>query len=216
MASDPGGGRAIPLFESARERRRVSDMADLYAIIKATEHLEKAYARDAVDDGAYEAACLKLVSQFKSSEAALRHDGTIADGDAFMTAWRVDCPRARERLLRRGVPATIARAAAGTGGDAALRVAECVQAFITAMDALKLDLRAVDEVQPLVADVAAALARVPRLRCGAGAAALASWLADLGALRAADEIDDARARQLAFDLDAAYAEFHRALAARAE
>ena len=98
MADD----REVPLYENTRERRRLSDMADFYAIIKATEHLEKAYARDAVDDKAYEAACLKLVSQFKSSEAALRTDGTIVDGAAFMDAWRMDCPRARERLLASG------------------------------------------------------------------------------------------------------------------
>ena len=31
-----------------QERRRYEDMADLYSIIKATEHLEAAFARDAV------------------------------------------------------------------------------------------------------------------------------------------------------------------------
>ena len=97
-------------------------------------------------------------------------------------------------------------------GDAvdAARVAECVQHFITAMDALRLDQRAVDEVQPLVADLAAALSRVAA-PCPGGRAALERWLVALNGMRAAEEIDDAQARQLAFDLDAAYAEFHRGL-----
>ena len=38
----------IPLHATSKERRHLEDLADLYAIIKATEHLEKAYARDLV------------------------------------------------------------------------------------------------------------------------------------------------------------------------
>ena len=54
----------LQLFSSTKERRRYTDLADFYAIIKATEHLEKAYARDAIDEARYEKACLKLISQF--------------------------------------------------------------------------------------------------------------------------------------------------------
>lgn len=36
------------LDQHTQERRRYEDMADLYSIIKATEHLEAAFARDAV------------------------------------------------------------------------------------------------------------------------------------------------------------------------
>ncbi len=39
---------AIPLYTNAKERRQYDDLADLYSIIKVTEHLEKAYARDIV------------------------------------------------------------------------------------------------------------------------------------------------------------------------
>ena len=38
----------IELFESSRERERYDNLADLYAVIVATEHLERAYARDAI------------------------------------------------------------------------------------------------------------------------------------------------------------------------
>jgi len=40
--------RKIRLFESSRERETYDSMADLYTIILATEHLERAYARDAI------------------------------------------------------------------------------------------------------------------------------------------------------------------------
>jgi ESCRT-I complex subunit VPS28 len=39
--------------------------ADLYAIIKATEKLERAYVRDAIPPEAYEQACERLIAQFK-------------------------------------------------------------------------------------------------------------------------------------------------------
>ena len=38
----------IELFESSKERADYDNLADLYAIILATEHLERAYARDAI------------------------------------------------------------------------------------------------------------------------------------------------------------------------
>lgn len=42
-------------------------------------------------------------------------------------------------------------------------VAETVQHFITAMDAIKLEQRAVDELHPLISDLMNALNRVPGL-----------------------------------------------------
>jgi len=36
----------IELFSNAKERQTYDDQANLYAIIMATEHLERAYARD--------------------------------------------------------------------------------------------------------------------------------------------------------------------------
>jgi len=131
-----------------------------------------------------------------------------------MRDYKMDCPRARERLLRTGVPATtLAQAAGPSSGaaDAALRVAECVQHFITAMDALKLEQRAVDEVQPLISDLMNSLTRVPNANCENGRNKLTEWLFALNSMRAAEEISEEQARQLSFDLDAAYSEFHRSL-----
>lgn len=39
--------------------------ADLYAIIKTTEKLERAYVRDAISPQEYEQACDRLIAQFK-------------------------------------------------------------------------------------------------------------------------------------------------------
>ncbi|KAH8079469.1 hypothetical protein JL720_9209 [Aureococcus anophagefferens] len=122
----------LQLFSSTKERRRYTDLADFYAIIKATEHLEKAYARDAIDEARYEKACLKLISQFKSSESALKLGGGIEDASSFIAEWRMDC---RDRLVRCGAPATVLHATDAGDASETVRVAECVQHFITAMDA---------------------------------------------------------------------------------
>lgn len=202
----------IKLYATTRERRKFDDLGDLYALIKTTEKLEKAYARDAITAEEYEKACLRLISQFKASESALRRDGTISGAEEFMRDYRMDCPRAQERLLRCGVPATVLhKSTASDGAETAVRVAECVQHFITAMDALKLEQRAVDEVQPLVADLMNSLTRVPNARLEATQEKLGNWLVILNKMRAADEIDEDQARQLLFDLDAAYSDFHRSL-----
>ena len=48
--------------------------ADLYAIIKTTEKLERAYVRDAVSPELYEQACEKLIQQFKVLWGSLKDE----------------------------------------------------------------------------------------------------------------------------------------------
>ena len=87
-----------------------------------------------------------------------------------------------------------------------------VSTFITAMDSVSLDQRAVDELQPLLSDLNDALFRLPdtpenfepNLKVN-------SWLQKLNAMRAVDELGDEEARQLKHDLDSAYTEFTRYL-----
>lgn len=40
--------------------------ADLFAIVKTTEKLERAYVRDAVSAKDYEPLCAKLIAQFRT------------------------------------------------------------------------------------------------------------------------------------------------------
>lgn len=57
-----------------------------------------------------------------------------------------------------GVPESIR---SGESADVAVTVAETVQHFITAMDAVKLESRFVDELQPLLSDLMDSLTRLP-------------------------------------------------------
>jgi ESCRT-I complex subunit VPS28 len=197
----------IDLYQTSRERDAYDEQANLYSIILATEHLERAYARDAVTQKEYSHECKKLLSQFRLAERALSSE---MNTETFMTLYQMDCPRAKERLLIQGVPEPMK----GGSDEAshAVTVAETVQHFITTMDAVKLEQRAVDELQPLLSDLLDALTRVPdtpndfepnhRIQ---------KWLQKLNGMRAVDEIDEDDSRQLYHDLDAAYTEFTRYL-----
>jgi ESCRT-I complex subunit VPS28 len=60
----------IELYSNAKERQAYDDQANLYAIIMATEHLERAYARDDLTKEEYTTECNKLISQFRLAEKA--------------------------------------------------------------------------------------------------------------------------------------------------
>jgi ESCRT-I complex subunit VPS28 len=200
----------VELYSSSRERQAFDDQATLYAIILATEHLERAFARDVITDKEYTTECNKLISQFRLAEkSALSASSSISTAEAFMELYRMDCPRAAERLLRMGVPEPIR---SNTGDSHAVTVAETVQHFITTMDAVKLEQRAVDELQPLLSDLMDSLTKLtktpndfePNWK-------VQKWLQKLNVMRAVDEIDEEDTRQLYHDLDSAYAEFTRYL-----
>ncbi|CAO2197382.1 unnamed protein product [Urochloa humidicola] len=180
----------VKLWNDKRERELLESYADLYAIIKATEKLERAYVRDLVSAADYE-------------------------------AYRLDCPAALNRLLQSGVPATVElRAASSSNAPAAAAasaasIAHCVQTFITAMDAVKLNMLANDQVRPLLQDVATSMARLGPLLPPdfEGKVKVNEWLGKLHKMGAADELTEQQARQLNFDLDSAYSAFLAALPA---
>lgn len=198
----------IKQFDNNKERSRVEDLADFYSIIKRTEALEAAYSRDAISQEDYSTACFLLISQFKTAEAPLIRQNAIASADAFFKEFHVDCPRAYERLISSGVPATVIHASKDNNRTEGIIVAETVQAFITTMDALKLGQRAVDEVQPLVADTAASLVKVSNLpKDFESLEKLHLWLRKLNGMRAHEEIDEDEVRQLLFDIESSYGAF---------
>ena len=92
-------------------------------------------------------------------------------------------------------------------------VAETVQGFITAMDALKLQQRAVDEIQPLLSELMNSLTKVPGLTpvTFESSKKISNWLIKLNQWRASEELGDEDVRQLIYDLESAYNEFHRYL-----
>jgi len=174
----------VRLASDAKERRRIEDMADLYAIIKATQHLEKAYVRDAISPEEYTSACQRLIAQFKTTEAALRSDPQFPGTAEFLKQYQMDCPLAHERLLVSGVPATVIYAHTdGRGDTSAVLASEATQAFITCLDVLKLGQTAVDEVQPNLSDLVHAINKCEKIAPGFNKSKLQGWLATLNSMR---------------------------------
>eukprot|EP01040_Poterioochromonas_malhamensis_P002209 gene2208-2351_t len=201
----------IKMYENSKERDQLERLADLYEIIKTTELLETAYARDAISPQEYSENCNRLISQFKTTEKGLVLSKAIENADTFFKEYQVDCPRAYERLILSGVAATVIHPAADNRLDSVI-VAETVQAFITSMDALKLGQRAVDEIQPLIADLMGSLAKVRSLpQDFEGLVKIKLWLQKLNEMRAADEIEEDEIRQLLFDIESSYSAFHKHL-----
>ena len=191
-------GETVELFETSRERQMYDDQASLYAIIVATEHLERSFARDSVDDKTYTTQCNKLISQFRLAEKAVC--GPNMTTEDFMSIYQMDCPRARERLLVMGVPEPI-KSTHDDHSKVAVTVAETVQHFITTMDAVKLEQRAVDELQPLLSDLMESLTRLPETPNDFEPnRRIENWLKKLNAMRAVEEIDEEDSRQLYLDL----------------
>jgi ESCRT-I complex subunit VPS28 len=141
-----GEQREVRLWRDKREREMYDNFADLFAIIKTTEKLEKAYVRDVVSAKEYEPACSKLIAQFRTLKTALKD--SVPDVEQFVETYKMDCPAAVNRLLVSGIPANVEHKSASSSSDSgtAAAVAECVQIFITAMDTLKLNMLAVDQV----------------------------------------------------------------------
>ena len=131
-----------------------------------------------------------------------------------MKVYQMDCPRAAHRLLIDGRPEMLKQERPDSH-NVAVTVAETVQHFITAMDAVKLDQRAVDELQPLLSDLMNALVQLPDTPNDFGPNhRVQKWLQKLNAMRAVDTIDEDDGRQLYHDLDSAYSEFTRYLRAK--
>jgi len=131
--------------------------------------------------------------------------------ETFMLVYQMDCPRAVERLLKMGVPEQI-KFSGNDENHLTVTVAETVQFFITAMDAVKLEQKAVDELQPLLSELMDGLTRLPETPIDFKPnRIIQQWLQKLNFMRAVDEIGDDDARQLYHDLDSAYAEFTRFL-----
>lgn len=195
----------VKLWNDKREREMYENFADLYAIIKATEKLEKNYVRDVISSHDYEPECMKLIAQYKTLTSTLKD--TIPSVERFIDTYKMDCPAAVNRLITSGVPATVEHRSASyaSGNTSASIVAECVQNFITAMDALKLNMVAVDQVHPVLSDLLASLNKLSILPVDfEGKVKMGEWIGKLVKMGAADELTEHQSRQLQFDLDSSY------------
>jgi len=195
--------KKIRLATQPQEKKIYDILANLFSIIKTTEALEALYSNSAVSQQEYQKQCSMLISHFKTArkKAEMEKDEDIR---TFMKTHKLDCPLAYTRLVEFPVPDT-----GSSAGGGVKVVAETTQHFITLKDALALNIKAVDEIQPLLTDLVDSASR--SLVKFHGQERLTEWLADLHRMKASEELSDEQRRQMMHDIDAAYSSFHMAL-----
>lgn len=180
-------------------------MADLYAVINTLQSLEKAYMKDAIHPKEYTGACSKLLVQYKAAFRQVAKD--FSDVQSFMKKYRLDCPLALERI-KEDRPITIK----DDKGNTSKCIADIVSLFITVMDKLRLEIRAMDEIQPDLKELMDAMCRLSILSADfEGKQKVQTWLDQLSSMTASDELDDTQVRQMLFDLESAYNAFNKVL-----
>ncbi|POY76204.1 hypothetical protein BMF94_0725, partial [Rhodotorula taiwanensis] len=219
----------VRLSHSNADRERIAELANLYSLILTLDYLERAYVRDSVQAKEYHPKCLKLLQQYKTIVNLLGGTGNV-QLDQFMLEYRMDCTAAAHRL-RVGVPATVEHPGGdhrddsttmtmtgshpatttpqggggggpGSADETAKSVAETTQNFITFMDALKLKLRAKDQLHPLLTDLMQSYSRFCQHRTAPsedgeweGRPKMLAWLIRLNQMRASEEISEEQSRQ---------------------
>ncbi|EFP87636.1 Vacuolar protein-sorting-associated protein 28 [Puccinia graminis f. sp. tritici] len=198
------------LYSTNAEREKYDNQATLYSIILSLEYLERAYVRDSITQAQYTPACGRLLGHFKTLLNLV--GGDLQWIQNFMAEYRMDCQAAANRI-RVGVPATVEHSSeeGNESSKASRGVAETTQNFITFMDALKLKMRAKDQLHPLLSELMVGYSKFPKSQEWEGRPKILHWLITLNSMRASDEITDEQSRQILFDIDSAYQEFYKSL-----
>jgi len=208
-APNPVRMTEVKLYNNNRERETYEAMADLFSIIKTIEALEKAYVRDAVTAEDYKKNCSKLLAQFKAAQNLTRD--TVPDLKKFMQEYRIDNCKAAWKRIEEGMVDHEILPKQDIANTARV-VAETVQFFITAMDSLKLNMTAVDQIHPLLTDLLESLTKIPTLSADwEGKVKIKNWLVQMNKMKASDELNEEQIRQMLFDLESSYNAFHKSL-----
>ncbi|XP_043546915.1 vacuolar protein sorting-associated protein 28 homolog isoform X3 [Chiloscyllium plagiosum] len=196
----------VKLYKNAREREKYDNMAELFAVVKTLQALEKTYIKDCVTPTEYTAACSRLLVQYKAAFKQVQ-GSDISTIDEFCRRYRLDCPLAMERI-KEDRPITIK----DDKGNLNRCIADIVSLFITVMDKLRLEIRAMDEIQPDLRELMETMNRMSNLPADfEGKEKVGQWLQKLSGMSASDELDDTQVRQMLFDLESAYNSFNRFL-----
>lgn len=177
------------------------NMANLYAIVKTAEALEKAYARDGIAASDYKQEMYKLISHYKSAREATRD--SVPNIQQFLADHQLVIGAGFSRL-EQGFPSLEKTSNSKI-------IAEVTQNFITLMDSLKLNMAACDQLQPLLNDLVESIDKCPLDGSFNGNVKLKDWLKRLNSMAANHELDADSSRQFLFDLETSYNAFHKAL-----
>jgi len=191
----------VRLYENSAERERCDNMSELYAVLNSLECLEKVFSRDFIAPKEYTAECSKLLVQFKVTLKLL--EGTNIE--EFIKKYRIQCPAALERI-REDRPITVR----DDKGNTLKCIADIVELFITFLDQLKLNIRAVDELYPNLNELQLSINAMSSLPSDFdGRQKVKAWHDKLHSMSASEEVTDEMARQMIFEMETAYNAFTR-------
>lgn len=196
----------VKLYKTAREREKYDNLADLYALINTLQCLEKAYIKDSVTPKEYTASCSKLLVQIKAAFKQAQDDD-YRSIEEFAKKCKLNCTAALERI-KEDRPITIK----DDKGNTSRCIADIVSLFITIMDKLKLEIKAMDEIHPDMRELMDTMNRLNLLPSDfEGKIKVNEWLQTLAGMQASDELTEGQVRQLVYDLDTSYQAFNRLL-----
>ncbi|TEB22096.1 vacuolar protein sorting-associated protein 28 [Coprinellus micaceus] len=195
------------LYTNNAEREKFNRLGTLFGIIVALDYLERAYVRDSIPATEYSPACNRLLSQYKTMFKLVEDE--VPSIEEFMAKYRMDSNTAALHRIKVGVPATVEHPGE-TGPETGKWVATTTQSCITLMDALKLKMRAKDELHTYLQDLVTGFARFKGSKDWEGRkqdGILFYRLITLNGMKASAELSDEQARQFFFDVEHAYHEF---------
>ncbi|CCW69936.1 unnamed protein product [Phytomonas sp. Hart1] len=186
---------------SPEERQHVDYLADLFAIVVAIEHVEKANRRDWITQEQYGLTVRRLLEKYKHTVNYLAkgcnpHFTNIED---FMNTYCALCPAARATIKE----GPFSSPSENSARFLARQALECGQYFITLLDAIRLQQTAVDALNPLLTELLQGLRKL-ELKDHDFFLRLEGWHARLNGMGAADTLDEVKARELAYDLERGY------------
>ncbi|KAF1825548.1 ESCRT-1 complex, Vps28 subunit [Dissoconium aciculare CBS 342.82] len=210
----------VKLADSAAERDLYESLAEIYSIIVTLDALERAYLRDSIKESEYTETCDRLLRQYKSNLADESVSIAFGDLERFKAEWNLEAPKATDRL-RIGLPATVEAgrgpshgdgqlSSAGAGAANASAIVSASENFITLFDAVRMNILSKDTLHPILVDTIQSVNKVTG-RDFENKGKIVQWLITLNQMRAAEELTAEQARELQFDLNAAYEGFKATL-----
>ena len=129
---------------------------------------------------------------------------------------QLEVPKATERL-RIGLPSTSTASTSSSRplstnatGPAATHLVAASENFITLFDAIRMNMLSKDTLHPILVEIIQAVNKVTD-RDFENKGKIVQWLITLNQMRAAEELSASEARDLQFDLNAAYDGFKATL-----
>ncbi|KAJ3436200.1 vacuolar protein sorting-associated protein 28 [Anaeramoeba flamelloides] len=199
--------KKIKSYNNSKERELLENESNLFSIMQTLENLEKAYVRDSITSKEYTNECWKMISQFKTALSAVGIG--IKEVPKWLKEKDIDLPAASKVLIVTGVPSTVTHGLGITESNqnSSVFIFETASYFITAMDSVKLNMIAVDQIQPILTDLMNSINKIENLPQNyQGSKRLMKWLSTLNLMKASDELTEEQSRQLLFELETAYNE----------